>query len=720
MNLLKDLNSRQREAVTSTEGRVKVIAGAGTGKTKALTYRYAYLVNEIGIDPANILCLTFTNKAASEMRQRISSLVHSGDYNDFVCTIDGFCVKVLRREIHRLGFPKRFRILDEDDSKSIAKSCLDDLGIKRSEKTVNEYLKSIAEYKRDTGYIASSMLPGIVITQEQKETDQPLAYISRQLKDYALDFQDIENFVIYILDNFPDARDYWQHQLNYIMVDEAQDCNNDNWMIIETLAAHHNNLFIVGDPDQCIYEWRGAKPGKFIEFKADTEVVLDENYRSTSHILDVANCIIANNKNRLEKNLFTLRGGGVPVTHFHGKNEAEEAEWVCNKIRALLVDGASPSDFAILYRSSYLSRSVEQELIAKKLPYTIWGGIRFFERKEIKDALSYLRLTVNPDDDISFRRVLNVPSRGLGKKFMSDLESESLVQGCSLYSALKSTKRLSDKPGAAQFLKILKEGAEYANGHSVSDTMDFLLDHSGLETMYREDQDEDRLENIDELVKSIVVYEESHDGLELSIDDYLQDIALYSNADYKKDKNTIRLMTIHQGKGLEFPYVFVIGVSEGIFPSMRTIREYKKNGEEEERRLMYVAVTRAKSMLFLTESEGYNMSTKMNKYPSRFLAEIDKSLYVTEGQMSEELWQGTRNLIHIIDEENGSSYSAQADSDNRDNPLSLGKRVRHKLFGSGVILSASKDNSSFVVRFKDGSERNLRAPFLLPDEEDLP
>ena len=294
---LNDLNSRQAEAVTSTEGRIRVIAGAGTGKTKALTYRYAYLVNVLGIDPANILCLTFTNKAAAEMRQRIATMVHSGDYNDFVCTIDGFCVKFLRKEIHRLGFPKTFSILDEEDCKSLAKQAMDELGLKRTEKTVKEFLGQIAVDKALNDYITTFMLP------QAKWTDNMLKsslgnYIHRQVKEYALDFDDLENFTNYILDRFKDAREYWQNQLNYIMVDEAQDCNLDNWQIIEKLAAGHRNLFVVGDPDQAIYEWRGAKPQRFVQFASDKDVVLDENYRSTPKILNVANSVISYNKNR--------------------------------------------------------------------------------------------------------------------------------------------------------------------------------------------------------------------------------------------------------------------------------------------------------------------------------------------------------------------------------------------------------------------------------------
>ncbi|MBQ8022274.1 MAG: UvrD-helicase domain-containing protein [Bacteroidales bacterium] len=729
MRFLEDLNSRQREAVTATEGRVRVIAGAGTGKTKALTYRYAYLVNVLGIDPANILCLTFTNKAAAEMRSRIALMVHSGDYNDFVCTLHGFCVKFLRKEIYRLGFPKSFTILDEDDAKTLAKECMDELGIKRTEKTVRKFLDGIAAEKALNGYIEAYMLPESRISEEMRRTGNLVCYASRQMKGWALDFDDLMNFTLFILDRFPDAREHWQEQLNYIMVDEAQDCNTDDWNLIEKLGARHHNIFVVGDPDQCIYEWRGAKPARFVQFASDKDIVLDENYRSTPKILDIANCVIANNKNRIPKDLFTRRSEGPAVIHFHGRTEKEETDWIVARIRTLLDAGASLQDIAVLYRSAWQSRAIEQALLSEQLSYVIWGGIRFFERREIKDTLGYLRLLANPDDDMAFLRVINTPSRKLGRAFLDRLKEDAARDGRSLYPTLLAHAGEYGKPAAECFVQLIEKGREAVGKVSVSDLMNRMLEDSGLKRAIREDQDEDRLENIDELLRSVRFYEEAHAEEEPTLSDWLQDIALYTNADYRKETRVIKLMTIHQAKGLEFPYVFIIGLSEGTFPNMRTIREYKKNGEEEERRLMYVAVTRAEKALFLTESEGFNVSTKMSKYPSRFLAEIKKNMVVVEGTIPEELWRGTRNLVHVLDEENyvpdvlGAAMAARtaADgfSDERaayNSPFRIGATVCHAVFGEGTVLSASSDYSTFQVRFADGSTRHLRASFLsLPD-----
>ena len=723
-DIFEGLNSRQKEAVTSTEGRIRVVAGAGTGKTKALTHRYAYIVNVLGIDPANILCLTFTNKAAAEMRSRIAGMVHSGDYNDFVCTIHGFCVKFLRKEIYRLGFPKSFTVLDEEDCKAIAKEAMDEMGLKRTEKTVKMFLEEIGASKALQGYIGTYMLPGAKVSDNQRKTSKMAAYVSRQMKNYALDFDDLLNLTRYILDRFPEALAWWQEALNYIMVDEAQDCNTDDWDLIERLAGGHRNLFIVGDPDQAIYEWRGARPDLFVNFGSDKDIILDENYRSTPKILDVANCVISNNRNRIPKDLFTRKEEGKPVIHFHGKSETEETEWIISQIRTLRERGVKLNDIAILYRSTYLSRALEQALLNAKIDYTIWGGTRFFERREIKDALSYLRLINNQDDDISFRRIINVPSRKIGRKFMDSLEAAAERDGISLYSALQIHISEFDKPGARAFIDVIEDGKQFALGGSISDLLNRVLEGSGLKKAIREDQDEERLENLDELLSSIKFYERSRSEEEVTLSDYLQDIALYTNDDHRKEAPTLKMMTIHQAKGLEFPFVFITGLSEGIFPNLRTIREWKKNGEEEERRLMYVAITRAEKALFLTESEGYNLSTKMNKYPSRFLAEIKREMVVTEGFIPEELWRGTKNLIHVIDEEADPHRPISFDDDFEEeraayeSPFHIGDTVLHPVFGEGVILSASKDYASFTIEFSSGATRTVRAPFL--KLQDLP
>ena len=715
MDILAGLNESQREAVESTEGRIRVIAGAGSGKTKALAHRYAYIVNELGIDPANILCLTFTNKAAQEMRSRISRLVNRGDYNDFVCTIHGFCVKFLRQEIYRLGFPKSFSIIDEEDSKSFAKQVMEELGIDREELTIKSFLGNIRLNKtlyqkidsngKTLTYIDTFMLPGFQPTEDNQK-DTFVKYLLKQVKFFSLDFEDLIYFTLHILNTYSEARNYWLNQFNYIMVDEVQDCNTSDWLLIYTLSEINNNLFIVGDPDQAIYEWRGSRPKEFIDFVSNKDITLNLNYRSTPNILDVANSIIVNNKSRLEKNLITTKPPSEQIIHYHAKSEPDEASWISSQINKLKDNGAHNSDIAVLYRASYLSRVIEQDFLRKGLEYTIWGGVRFFERKEIKDAISYLRL-IKKDDDFSFLRISNVPSRRIGKAFIQRLSSIADKENTPLYLTLKNHINESDfnTKEAKEFVELIDHCRDQIENMSISELLSYVLDASGLKLMIRKDEDEERLENITELINSIKYYEELNKEEELSLTNYLQDIALYTNSDHSKDSDKVKLMTIHQAKGLEFPYVFVVGLSEGIFPNMRSIRERKKKGEEEERRLMYVAVTRAEKILFLTESEGFNVATGLSKYPSRFLTEIKKTLFITEGEIDSTIWEGTKLMANYIDE-------ITKEEEVQENLINKGEVVFHKKFGKGTIISYDKSRDSYLVNFEGKGNRNVMSGFL--------
>lgn len=691
------LNKKQQEAVETTEGRVKIVAGAGSGKTSVLVHRYAYLVNELGIDPNNILCMTFTNKAAAEMKNRIGKLTASSNVNDYVCTIHGFCVKFIRREGYRIGFPKNFSILDEEDEKTLAIQVMDECGINRNEETVKGFLRDIRIGKSMSPYISDLWIGKS--ENSSSYSDSFYKYVMKQLKSFSLSFTDLIKLTIYILENFEEARLYWQDKLNYIMIDEAQDCNADEWNIVETLAANYQNLFIVGDPDQCIYEWRGAAPDFFLEFKADTQIILDENYRSTPNILNVANSIIVHNKMRIEKDLITNLAEGKIVLHYHGKDEKDESNWIAKQIKNLIETGAEPKDFAILYRASYLSRSIEQALVEKNLKYTMWGGVRFFERKEIKDSLAYLRLLAF-EDDMSFMRIINLPKRSFGKVSMEKLQTIANDNNCSLLEALRQNIRKPefDKEQLRNFLSLFENANELRKTSSISDIFDYMLTESGLKEELRFTVEEERLENVAELASSIKYYEELNENEEdVSLDKYLQDIALYTNADYKKDSSSIKLMTIHQAKGLEFPYVFVLGLSEGIFPNHRSIRERRKKGEEEERRLMYVAVTRAEKALFLTESEGFNRSTKSSKYPSRFLMEIGDNLLEVEGDIDPILLEGTKNLVKQIENEINPNIKSL---------FAIGDKVVHKVFGIGEIIEVTPERDSYKVQFEKGS-RNI-------------
>lgn len=692
------LNIRQSEAVEATEGRVRVVAGAGSGKTRVLAHRYAFLVNELGISPGNILCLTFTNKAAQEMKSRIARMVDRGSVNDFICTIHSFCVKFLRREIYRIGYPKNFTVLDEEDAKSLAKQAMEEFGVDRRKLTAERFLTKVSALKgyNIDAYIQRHLLPA----SSPECPDELVRYIRLQLKHYALDYDDLIYFTIYILNHFEDARRYWTDKLNYIMVDEVQDCSSDDWKLLNILASGHGNLFVVGDPDQAIYEWRGANPKIFIDFKAATDVILNENYRSTPDILEIANSIISNNRNRVPKELYTMRLNERRPAYRHAASEREEAEFIADTIEKGLKNGESARDFAILYRSSFLSRGLEQVLLKRKINYSVWGGVRFFERKEIKDVTSYLRLIASDNDDMAFSRIINLPARKFGNASLANLRTMAEQHKVSLMTMLRSAVDTPkfNRPQFREFISLIDTLRTLSTQIPVSELTDKLLVDSRLADLYRMDEREDRLENIAELINSMKEYELSHDeDDDRLLDAYLQEIALYTNVDAANDKDKVRLMTIHQSKGLEFPTVFITGLTEGVFPNHRSIRERRKDGEEEERRLMYVAVTRARKMLYLSESEGYMNDNGALRYPSRFISEIPEVLLTIEGKPDPALFEGTRNMVNMLNSELG---------EGDESPMSPGTAVEHKIFGTGVIVSFDPAARSYRVRFQN-TERDL-------------
>ncbi len=692
------LTPTQQRAVEASEGRVRVVAGAGSGKTRVLAHRFAYLVNELGIAPGNILCITFTNKAAQEMKHRIAAIVDSGAVNDFVCTIHSFCVKFLRREIYRIGYPKSFTVIDEEDCKMLAKQAMQEFGIDRKKTTVERFLKSVAGLKGwdPDAYIQRHLLPNA----SPETPDAIIRYIRLQLKLYALDYDDLLYFTLYILNHFPDAREYWTDKLNYVMVDEVQDCSGDDWKLLHALTSKHGNLFVVGDPDQAIYEWRGGNPRIFVDFKPQTDIILDRNFRSTPDILDVANSIIENNKNRVKKTLYTKRLNEHPVVYRHCKTEKEEAQQIADTILEGVKEGRALSEFAVLYRSSFLSRQIEQALLKNKLPYTVWGGVRFFERREIKDVLAYLRLIANNADDLSFTRIVNIPSRKFGDASLKLLRSIAEEEQTPLFTTLCNNLNNPkfNRQQMRDFVALIQDARELAEHLPVSELTDNLLTRSGLSDAYRTDESEERLENIQELVTAMREFEKIQvDEMDAGLYGYLQEISLYTNPDFHRDGSNVRLMTIHQSKGLEFPTVFVIGLTEGIFPNHRSIRERRKDGEEEERRLMYVAVTRACDMLYLSESEGYMDDNGALKYPSRFISEADTDLLQIEGDPDPKLLEGTRNLISILESELNLKDEAV---------WTAGTEVNHKVFGQGIVQSYDTASKSYRVKFGNNI-RNL-------------
>ena len=701
--LLKGLNDKQKEAVTSTQGYVRIIASAGSGKTKALTSRYAYLVENLGISPSNILCVTFTNKAAQELRKRIRSLVTPGNSNDFICTYHGFCVKVLREEIFKLSYPRSFTIMDPQDQEEVLREIFEELNITSRDLSFKKALQYISKHKSPVdpdNYIDCFIDPFEEIetgVSSQIEEEIFIRYIKKQKKNYALDFDDLVCFAFYIFLKYPDILEKWQDRMTYIMVDETQDNSDRQWDLVEMISDKYKNLCVVGDPDQAIYEWRGAKPESLVNFDKRFNpcqtIKMEENYRSTPNILDVANCIIKNNKNRIAKDMFTKKPSGSMVTHFHGKTEQEEGLWIAQTIIDRKEKGASLKEFAVLYRATHVSRNIEQSLIKKSIPYEIYGGVRFFERREIKDAISYLRL-IDSNDDISFVRVINSPRRKLGKVFIKKLKQLSEESNLSLYETLSSNIGSKDfnKKGSVDFLSLIDNCRSLKEKLSISDLLQHLLTNSGLEQELRLDGEQERLENIEELMASIKLYERDNVNEEnYSLAQYLQDISLYTNLDYKEETEFVKLMTIHQSKGLEFNYVFLCGMSEGILPSYRALRERKILAMEEERRLAYVAITRAKKELFLTESEGFNFDSKSQKYPSRFIFEIKEEFLVTEGVLTQELKTEAKNAFKAFDETLFCLPTL----------FEINDCVTHPTFGNGKILKVNEETQTYKIEFEN-------------------
>lgn len=704
MEILEGLNSEQKKAVLATEGYVRVIAGAGSGKTKTLVSRYAYLINELGINSANILCVTFTNKAAQEIKSRIKKMVVAENVGEYICTYHGFCVKILREDITKLYYPKSFIIIDDDDQKSILKEIYEELGLTVSDFTYKSMFDYISDKKMKTSYIADYIhATDRSITDKFEEAVDDIKwkvfikYLQKQKKGYYLDFIDIIDFAFYILFRNKEVLDKWQKRLDYIMVDETQDNSKKQWDLVHMLQGYHKNLFVVGDPDQCIYEWRYAQPKALVNFDKNytscKTIILNQNYRSVPNILDAANTLIAKNEIRIDKDLFSIKQPLTDIVHFHGKNEYEEGEFIAQTIINYINKGANLSDFAILFRASYISRIVEQALIKNRLAYVVYGGIRFFERKEIKDVLAYLRM-IDSADDLSFKRTINLPSRKLGKVYLSKLSELANVENKSLFETLKLhiDSPALNKPSAREYIETIEDSRKLLETYSISDLTNYILDKSQLLQVYRKEGDEERLENIQELLDSILLYEHDNANEEdLVLTRYLQDIALYTNLDYKEDGESIKIMTIHQSKGLEFPIVFVAGMYEGVFPSIKTIKSRKKEGLEEERRLAYVAITRAEDHLYLTESEGFNVQNACAKYPSRFIFEIGDKLLIREGVLSKELENTAKHYIESV------NNSMEADL----LELEIGQKIKHKVFGDGEIVEYKKEQGCISVKFTE-------------------
>lgn len=698
MDLLQGLNDAQREAVTATEGFVRVIAGAGSGKTRALSHRFAFLVNELGILPGNILCVTFTNKSANEMRQRIRRLTGDND-TGYINTFHGFCVSVLQEDSHAVQYPKSFLVLDNGDIDAMLQIIYEERGLTLRDMTfanARDMIEIQKLSKRPDYYRDLIALPLDILREKYEQASSAediifFGYLYQQKKCFGLDYNDLIKFSLYIFEEFPELRLKWQQRLEYIMIDEFQDIDGLQYQLMEVLCGYHKNLFIVGDPDQTIYTWRGASVRYLLDFdKAFPNVktiLMTENYRSTPEILAAANSLIDKNRLRVKKSLLPTLPSGEPVRCCFADNQAAEAKYLADTVQELHKRGVPYREIAVLYRAHYVTRALEEALIEAKLPYTIYSGVQFFDRMEIKDALSYLRL-IAYRDDLSFRRIANVPKRNLGKRRMAFLQEKAEEKGCSLWQAL--TENLDDPifkgTGAQRFAALIEDFSRSTEERPVSELLAAVLDESGYETMLRTEGSQERLDNLAELKQSVYEYETTC-GEEVTLPHYLNHIALFTNANTGDPGDRMRLMTVHAAKGLEFPYVFLCGMNEGVFPS-RKVRSL--TAMEEERRLAFVALTRAKKGLFLSEADGRNFDGSP-RYPSRFLLDIDPHLLEfvqpPDAGLLEEAREAIEASLRLLPEDEASLS------------LPVGQRVRHFLFGEGTILGEDRDKGAHIIQF---------------------
>lgn len=697
-NILQGLNASQLEAVTSTEGFIRVIAGAGSGKTRALARRFAYLVNEIGILPGNILCVTFTNKSANEMRQRIHNLTGDNE-TGYISTFHSFCVSVLQEDSHALQYPKSFLVLDNSDIDSMLKIIYEERGLTLRNMTFSkardmiEIRKLIKEpkYYLDMLNMSLDTLRQKYLTATEPSDIIFYGYLYQEKKCFGLDYNDLIKFTLYIFEQNEAVKIKWQQRLEYIMIDEFQDIDELQYKLMSVLCGYHKNLFIVGDPDQTIYTWRGANVRYLLDFDkifpSVKTIMMMQNYRSTPQIVSVVNDLIDKNKFRIKKNLMPTIADGRKVICHHADTSEREAMWIAEQIQALHGEGTSYREITVLYRAHYITRIVEEVFLREKIPYAIYSGVQFFNRMEIKDALAYLRL-IAYKDDLAFLRVVNVPKRNLGERRIKFLQEYAVKHQCSLYIALETNldNEIFKGTKAAQFVALIENFAANYAERQISELLAAILNESGYEKMLRTEGSQERLDNLAELKQSVYEYETSC-GEESTLEHYLSHVALFTNNDAADNSDKVKLMTVHSAKGLEFPYVFLCAMNEGVFPSKKTDTIQKM---EEERRLAFVAMTRAQKGLYLSEAEGRNFDGSP-RYPSRFLLDIEPALLDYTQKPQEGLIRETKDYLvinerYLADEENQLS-------------LAVGQRVKHNIFGSGTVVDVDLIKAAHLVKF---------------------
>ncbi|MDD3841413.1 MAG: 3'-5' exonuclease [Bacilli bacterium] len=724
MNLQSELNEMQLKAVETDSQYVRIIAGAGSGKTRVLTYRIAFLISECNVMPWSILAITFTNKVANEMRQRVTKMLPEVNNDLTIKTFHSFAAQFLRREIGVLGFPSTFSILDEEDQTKLIKDIVANMGFKRGDKIVGRAIGYISKNKIKEKYPEDIKIDKPTFEDEKTCLEIYSIYEDEKNKSFSLDFDDLLLRTNFILDKYPDIRQKWQRRFNHILIDEFQDTNDVEYRMIKLLQNLNTSLYVVGDPDQTIYTWRGANQNIILdlvkEFSNLETIVLERNYRSTQKILDSANKLISNNKLRVPKNLYTRLEKGEPVVVFSGPSSKGEADYVAREIQKLVKgDHRRYSEIVVLYRSNYVTMEFEAAFVNRGIPYKIYGGQKFYQRREIKDVLAYFRLITNAQDSIAFERIINVPTRGIGDMTVSKIREEATNANLALYDFIKGVdldktevpaKALVKLKSMIELIDITREKINEDDEVFSKILEDMIWSTGYKDYLLKEDDGDERIENIKALFADIRHYLKANP--ESTFDEYLQNIALYSAQDDVIEGDFVTMMTAHTAKGLEYPIVFVVRFNDGVFPHSRSVAESGYRGLEEERRLAYVAMTRAKEKLYLTFSADYSYVLGGRLLPSQFLTESGNDVAPSIDTYSPFKSQIKQKEYHFNDGPNldfSSDEPIKQDFSKKTNNIedwAEGDTVIHKSFGVGKVIEVEGDGI-ITVLFETHGKKTL-------------
>ena len=736
---LETLNPAQREAVEKTEGPVLILAGAGSGKTRVLTTRIAHLVEDKGVQDANILAITFTNKAANEMRERVEETLGYDTKDMWISTFHSCCVRILRKDINKIGYNRSFVIYDSADQVTLVKDCLKELNLSDKVFEPKVIISTISGAKDKLYSPQQFKAMHLSDNRMSKIADIYALYQDRLKRNSALDFDDLIYKTVELFKENPDVLEFYRNRFKYIMVDEYQDTSKAQYELIKLLAKEHQNICVVGDDDQSIYGWRGADIRNILEFERDYDdvhiVKLEQNYRSTQIILDAANTVISNNIERKRKKLWSEKKDGELIKIQLSEDEICESDFVADMIAKISREQNRPyRDFAVLYRANAQARPVEDALNRSQIPYNIYGGTKFYERKEIKDLVAYLRVIQNPQDDISLKRIINVPRRGIGLRTIEKIEDRASLKQESMYSVLidiESNSEISTKArkSISEFVDIIGTLRTIKEVYPVSKLIEKVLETTGyLDELSKDKSEEaqDRIDNLKEFISIAIEFEQNSE--EQDLETFLTGVALTSEASEEEQDDKVSLMTIHTSKGLEFPVVFLVGMEEGLFPISRAVRSMSESDIEEERRLCYVGITRAKEVLYMSLTQKRTLYGKTNpSIQSRFMEELPKECIEKLNKMDKELTYSKANY-NVLDKYkqkymsnmNKSAVATQVkatvkDSTKETNPedIKLGSKVHHPKFGVGTVVSVI--GSDVTIAFEQQGIKKINKEYTTLD-----